>query len=79
MPRRIVTIGKNDAGQRLDKFLTKTYPNLPQSVLYKCIRTKDVKRNGKRCQRDDRLQEGMSSPSTGRRNFSRPLPRSTTF
>ena len=58
MPRRIVTIGKNDAGQRLDKFLTKTYPNLPQSVLYKCIRTKDVKRNGKRCQRDDRLQEG---------------------
>ena len=58
MPRRIVTIGQNDAGQRLDKFLTKTYPNLPQSVLYKCIRTKDVKRNGKRCQRDDRLQEG---------------------
>ena len=50
MPRRTVVIEKNDAGQRLDKFLTKAYPNLPQAVLYKCIRTKDVKRNGKRCQ-----------------------------
>ncbi len=58
MPLRIVTISKNDGGQRLDKFLTKTYPNLPQSVLYKCIRTKDVKRNGKRCQSSDRLREG---------------------
>ena len=58
MPLRKVTILKNDEGQRLDKFLTKTYPNLPQSVLYKCIRTKDVKLNGKRCQISDRLREG---------------------
>ena len=58
MPLKSVTITKNDAGQRLDKFLTKAYPNLPQAVLYKCIRTKDVKLNGKRCQIADRLQEG---------------------
>ncbi len=58
MPRRTVTIGANDAGQRVDKFLTKAYPNLPQAVLYKCIRQKDVKRNGKRCQISDRLEEG---------------------
>ena len=58
MPLRKVTILKNDEGQRLDKFLTKAYPNLPQSVLYKCIRTKDVKLNGKRCQISDRLREG---------------------
>lgn len=58
MPLRTVTIQKNDGGQRLDKFLTKTYPNLPQSVLYKCIRTKDVKCNGKRCRISDRLKEG---------------------
>lgn len=58
MPLRKVMIQKNDSGQRLDKFLTKTYPNLPQSVLYKCIRTKDVKLNGKRCKISDRLQEG---------------------
>lgn len=58
MPRRTVTIEKNDAGQRLDKFLLKAYPNLPPSVLYKCVRTKDVKVNGKRCQADQRLAAG---------------------
>ena len=58
MPRRTVTIEKNDAGQRLDKFLLKTYPNLPQAVLYKCVRTKDVKVNGRRCQASQRLAEG---------------------
>lgn len=58
MPRKAVTVTKNDAGQRLDKFLTKAYPNLPQSVLYKCVRTKDVRLNGKRCQISDRLREG---------------------
>ena len=53
-----VTIQKNDAGQRLDKFLTKTYPNLPQSLLYKALRKKDIRLNGKRCDKADRLQEG---------------------
>lgn len=53
-----VTIQKNDAGQRLDKFLTKAYPNLPQSMLYKSIRKKDIKLNGKRCEISTRLQEG---------------------
>ena len=28
-----ITIGKNDAGQRLDKFLTKLCPNMPQAML----------------------------------------------
>ena len=45
MPLRNVTILKNDAGQRVDKFLTKTFPNLPQAMLYKCIRKKDIKIN----------------------------------
>ena len=58
MPRVEVTIGKNDGGQRLDKFLTKSYPNLPQSMLYKAIRKKDIKINGKRCENSTRLQEG---------------------
>lgn len=79
MPRRIVTIGKNDAGQRLDKFLTKTYPNLPQSVLYKCIRTKDVKRNGKRCQRDDRLQEGDELSLYWQEEFFQTAPKEYDF
>ncbi len=53
-----ITVTKNDAGQRLDKFLTKTYKNLPMPLLYKAIRKKDVKRNGKRCEAADRLVEG---------------------
>lgn len=55
---RTLTIEKNDAGQRLDKFLTKRLPNLPQSLLYKYIRTKRIKRNGRRAQISDRLVEG---------------------
>lgn len=53
-----VIIQKNDAGQRLDKFLTKTFRNLPVSMMYKYIRQKDIKRNGKRCTISDRLCEG---------------------
>lgn len=53
-----LTITKNDAGQRLDKFLTKTYRNLPMSMLYKAIRKKDIRLNGKRCEANARLQEG---------------------
>ena len=52
------TIGKNDAGQRLDKFLRKAAPGLPTSLLYKAIRQKDIKINKKRCQPGDKLQEG---------------------
>ncbi len=53
-----VTIGKNDAGQRLDKFLSKSFHNLPASIMYKHIRTKDIKINGKRCEISTRLREG---------------------
>ena len=40
------TIGKNDAGQRVDKFIKKTVPNLPDSLMYKYIRLKRIKLNG---------------------------------
>lgn len=55
---REITIGVNDAGQRLDKFLSKSLKNLPQSLMYKYIRTKYIKLNGKRCQISDRLKPG---------------------
>lgn len=58
MPRRELVIGENDGGQRLDKFLTKTFPNLPQAVLYKCVRQKDVRLNGARCRPESRLAAG---------------------
>lgn len=53
-----IMIRTNDAGQRLDKFLTKAFPNLPQAMMYKSIRKKDIKLNGKRCEISTRLQEG---------------------
>lgn len=53
-----VTVGANDAGQRVDKFLTKTFRSLPVPLMYKAIRKKDIKRNGRRCQISDRLEEG---------------------
>lgn len=55
---KTVVITENDANQRLDKFLTKSYPNLPQAMLYKSIRKKDIKLNGKRCEISARLSAG---------------------
>lgn len=52
------TIGKNDAGQRLDRWLAKTLPLLPAPLAQKYIRIKRVKLNGVRAQRDTRLQVG---------------------
>lgn len=51
-------INKNDAGQRVDKFLTKTFKNLPASLMYKAIRKKDIKINKKRCKPDTKLCVG---------------------
>lgn len=42
------TIQKNDANQRLDKFIQKTAPTLPITLMYKYIRLKRIKVNGKR-------------------------------
>ena len=55
---RILKIGKNDAGQRLDKFLTKAVKGLPLSMLYKAIRTKKIKVNRARAKENQQLLEG---------------------
>lgn len=55
---REITIGKNDAGQRLDRFMSKTLPLLPPALLQKYIRLKRIKLNGKGSKRDLRLNEG---------------------
>ena len=56
---RELIVGKNDAGQRLDKFITKTL-NLPMSLLYKSIRLKKIKVNRKRAENNTILREGDS-------------------
>ena len=52
------TIGQNDAGQRLDRFLAKAVPLLPASLAQKYIRLKRIKCNGARAERDTRLKAG---------------------
>lgn len=55
---RILTVKKNDAGQRLDKFLSKAVKGLPASMMYKLIRTKKIKVNRKRTEQNYILCEG---------------------
>ena len=55
---RELTIGKNDAGQRLDRFVSKSLPLLPPALLQKYIRLKRIKVNGKGSARDVRLAAG---------------------
>ena len=54
---RELKIGRNDAGQRLDKFITKAL-DLPTSLLYKSIRLKKIKVNRKRAEISQKLCEG---------------------
>lgn len=52
------TVTKNDAGLRLDKFIVKVCPTLPSSLMFKYIRTKRIKINGKRGEISTRLNAG---------------------
>ena len=51
-------ITKNDATLRLDKFITKNCPTLPSSLMFKYIRTKRIKVNGKKAEISTRLSVG---------------------
>ena len=52
------TITQNYAGQRLDRFLSKAVPLLPESLMQKYIRLKRIKLGGKRVERNTRLNVG---------------------
>ncbi len=52
------TITQNDAGQRLDKFISKSVPLLPKSLMYKNIRIKNIKVNRKRAEISTKLNVG---------------------
>ena len=58
MAMKELKIGRNDAGQRVDRFLAKAVPLLPASLAQKYLRLKRIKRNGQRVERDTRLCEG---------------------
>lgn len=53
-----ITIGKNEAGQRLDKFLMKYLDTAPKGFVYKMLRKKNIKRNDKRAEGSEKLEIG---------------------
>lgn len=53
-----ITIGSNQAGQRLDKFLHKYLPRAGRGFLYKMLRKKNITLNGKRAEGSEMLEEG---------------------
>ena len=55
---RMLTVSKNEAGQRLDKLLAK-YLNLAgKSFIYKMMRKKNITLNEKKCDGSEHLTEG---------------------
>lgn len=53
-----ITVSENEAGQRLDKLLTKFLREAPKSFLYKMMRKKNITLNGKKVQGNEMLQVG---------------------
>ena len=55
---KCITVNKNEAGQRLDKLLSK-YLNLAgKGFLYKMMRKNNIVLNGKKCDGSEKLSEG---------------------
>ncbi|WP_138307319.1 MULTISPECIES: RluA family pseudouridine synthase [unclassified Clostridium] len=53
-----LTITQNEAGQRLDKLLTKYLNQAGKGFIYKMMRKKNITLNGKKCDGSERLEEG---------------------
>lgn len=53
-----ITVAKNDAGQRADRFLNKAYPNLTLPLICKLMRKKRIKLNGAKAEPNTKLREG---------------------
>jgi 23S rRNA pseudouridine955/2504/2580 synthase len=50
--------GKNEAGQRFDKYLSKLLREAPKSFIYKMLRKKNITLNGKKAAGSEMLSEG---------------------
>ncbi len=53
-----LTVTKNDAGQRADRFLAKAFPNLTPPLVCKLMRKKRIKLNGAKTEPNVKLCEG---------------------
>ena len=55
---KLITVGENEANQRLDRFLGKYMDKAPRSFFYKMLRKKNITLNKKRADGSERLQVG---------------------
>ncbi len=72
-----VEISQDRAGQRLDNFLMSRLKGVPRSVIYRVIRTGQVRINGRRAKPSSRLEEGDSvrvPPASVRHNKPAEIP-----
>jgi 23S rRNA pseudouridine955/2504/2580 synthase len=53
-----VEAGEGDAGQRIDNYLSRILKDVPRSLIYRILRTGEVRVNGKRAKPETRLAEG---------------------
>src|SRR5699024_7484812 len=53
-----VKVGRNDSGQRIDRFLRKYLSKAPRSFIYRMIRKKNIKLNNNRVKPEEILKEG---------------------
>jgi 23S rRNA pseudouridine955/2504/2580 synthase len=55
---RMETLGSEDAGQRLDKVLSRLLPEVPRTRIFRLLRKGEVRLNGKRTSGEVRVAEG---------------------
>ena len=55
---QIITVGKNEEGQRLDRILIRLLPNAGKGLLFKMLRKKNIVLNGKKAEGSERLNLG---------------------
>lgn len=55
---KLLTICEQDAGQRLDKYLSRYLAQAPKGFLYKMMRKKNITLNAKRCEGPEKLRAG---------------------
>ena len=55
---REISVGVNEAGQRMDKLIFKYLPNAPKSFVYKMLRKKNITLNRKKAEGKEKLKEG---------------------
>lgn len=76
---REITVGVNDADQRLDRFLMKAFPRATTSFLQKKIRQKKIKVNGQRAEAHTFLHENDTVQIYLYEEVLLPLEKSKTF